>query len=117
MDVCPKLFIIIKCVLLLFSLLLLFLCLFVCLLNTFILLLYICYNDSSDFQVLVLSFSLILLPSLQPVSPSRAADPADISTARGRYVSGTTHSELHTINTVVVVVVYSLQYSRGHCAR
>ncbi|XP_062844119.1 cyclic AMP-responsive element-binding protein 3-like protein 3-B [Trichomycterus rosablanca] len=32
--------------------------------------------------VLVLSFSLILLPSLQTVSHSRAADPADISTAR-----------------------------------
>lgn len=39
--------------------------------------------DLTFFQVLLLSFSLILFPRFQPLSHSRTADPADFSTAKG----------------------------------
>lgn len=51
--------------------------------------------------VLVLSFSLILIPSLQPISHRRAADPGDISTAKVQSRSLRSVMEVYSISSGV----------------
>uniref|UniRef100_A0A673KDD1 cAMP responsive element binding protein 3-like 3b n=1 Tax=Sinocyclocheilus rhinocerous TaxID=307959 RepID=A0A673KDD1_9TELE len=54
--------------------------------------------------VLVLSFSLILIPSLQPISHRRAPDPGDFSAVKGQSTSTSTSRSLRS-----VMEVYSIQ--------
>uniref|UniRef100_A0A671K6A3 Cyclic AMP-responsive element-binding protein 3-like protein 3-A n=1 Tax=Sinocyclocheilus anshuiensis TaxID=1608454 RepID=A0A671K6A3_9TELE len=49
-------------------------------------------NQELQRKVLVLSFSLILIPSLQPIAHRRATDPGDFSAGKGQSTSTSSHS-------------------------